>query len=229
MIVALTAAAISLVGSTAYFSPWAWRLAHMRAIRKKAAENRFLALTYDDGPSETVTPRLLDLLRQHEAVATFFILGRNAKQFPHIVDRIVQEGHDIGCHSDQHVNAWEASPWRAVADINAGYQSLSPWIRPNGMFRPPYGKMTLPTYWAIRRRGASVWWWTIDSGDAQEVLPNPRHVMETIHLQDGGIVLLHDIERSKERNTFVLETTSALLELAERESLRIVPLRQLCR
>jgi peptidoglycan/xylan/chitin deacetylase (PgdA/CDA1 family) len=201
----------------------------MRAIRKKAAENRFLALTYDDGPSETVTPRLLDLLRQHEAVATFFILGRNAKQFPHIVDRIVQEGHDIGCHSDQHVNAWEASPWRAVADINAGYQSLSPWIRPNGMFRPPYGKMTLPTYWAIRRRGASVWWWTIDSGDAQEVLPNPRHVMENIHLQDGGIVLLHDIERSKERNTFVLETTSALLELAERESLRIVPLRQLCR
>jgi peptidoglycan/xylan/chitin deacetylase (PgdA/CDA1 family) len=156
-------------------------------------------------------------------------LGRNARQFPHIVDRMAQEGHDIGCHSDQHLNAWRASPWRAVADINAGYQNLSPWIRPNGMFRPPYGRMTLPTYWAIRRRGASVWWWTIDSGDTQEILPNPRHVAEMIRLQDGGIVLLHDLERSKERNTFVLETTSALLELAERESLCIVPLRQLCR
>ena len=229
MIVPLTAGIIGLTGSTAYFSPWVWRRIRMRAIRKEVKENRILALTYDDGPSETVTPRLLDLLRQHNATATFFMLGRNAIQYPHIVDRVLQEGHDIGCHSDQHVHAWKAAPWRAVADINAGYESLSPWVRPDGMFRPPYGKMTLPTYWAIRRRGASVWWWTIDAGDTHKVLPHPGQVADALLRQNGGIVLMHDGERSKERNDFVLETTAALLDLAKRESFNIAPLRKLCR
>jgi peptidoglycan/xylan/chitin deacetylase (PgdA/CDA1 family) len=201
----------------------------MRAIRKEVTENRILALTYDDGPSETVTPRLLDLLRLHEAPATFFMLGRSAKQYPRIADRVLQEGHDIGCHSDQHIHAWKAAPWRAVADINAGYEALSTWVRPNGMFRPPYGKMTLPTYLAIRRRGASVWWWTIDSKDTHNVLPHPRQLADTLLRQNGGIILMHDLDRSKERNDFVLETTAVLLDLAKRESLSIAPLRTLCR
>ena len=120
-------------------------------------------------------------------------------------------------------------PWNAVADIDAGYQRLSSWIRPNGMFRPPYGKMTLPTYWAIRRRGASVWWWTVDSGDTHKVVPRPRQIANKVRCQEGGIVLMHDAARSKERNDFVFETTIALLDLAKRESLTIVPLRNLCR
>ncbi len=201
----------------------------MRLIRKGVTKNRILALTYDDGPSETVTPRLLDLLGQYGATATFFMLGRNAKQYPHIVERVVQEGHDVACHSDKHLNAWKTTPWKAVGDIDAGYQGLSSWIRPNGMFRPPYGKMTLPTYWAIRRRGASVWWWTINSGDTHKVLPHPRQIADRLYCQQGGIVLMHDAARSKDRNDFVFETTIALLDLAKRESLNIVPLRDLCR
>lgn len=196
----------------------------MSAIRKEVTEKRILALTYDDGPSETLTPRLLDLLRQHKASATFFMLGRNAKQHPQLVDRVLQEGHAIGCHSDRHVHAWKAAPWRTVADINAGYETLAPWVPPNGMFRPPFGKMTLPTYLSIRRRGASVWWWTIDSGDTYATLPRPAQVADTLHREHGGIVLLHDIERSKERDDFVVETTAALLNLAERESIRVMPL-----
>jgi peptidoglycan-N-acetylglucosamine deacetylase len=228
MTASLIFVAICLLGLIAYFSPWVWRRIRMSAIRKDITDKRILALTYDDGPSEMLTPRLLDLLRQHKATATFFMLGRNAKQFPHLVDRVLQEGHEIGCHSDEHVHAWKAAPWRAVADINAGYERLSSWIRPNAMFRPPYGKMTLPTFWTVRRRGASVWWWTIDSGDAHKVLPKSGEVADELHRQHGGIVLMHDIERSKERDDFVLETTAALLDLAQRESLHVMPLGQLC-
>jgi peptidoglycan/xylan/chitin deacetylase (PgdA/CDA1 family) len=220
-------AAIGFIAAAAYFSPWIWRRSRMSAIRKEVTEKRILALTYDDGPSETLTPRLLDLLRQHKASATFFMLGRNAKQHPQLVDRVLQEGHAIGCHSDQHVHAWKAAPWRAVADINAGYETLASWVPPNGMFRPPFGKMTLPTFLSIRRRGASVWWWTIDSGDTYPTLPQPAQVADTLHREHGGIVLLHDIERSKERDDFVVETTAALLNLAERESMRVMPLENL--
>jgi peptidoglycan/xylan/chitin deacetylase (PgdA/CDA1 family) len=228
MIVSLTAAAIGLVGSTAYFSPWIWRQSRMAAIRKDVTKKRILALTYDDGPSETLTPQLLDLLRQHNATATFFMVGRNAKKYPNLVNRVLQEGHDVGCHTAQHLNAWKASPWRAVADIDDGYEMLSPWIGSNAVFRPPHGKMTLPTYWSIRNRGASVWWWTVDSGDTYKRLPQSSQVVDAVHRQHGGIILMHDVERSNEQKDFVLETTAALLDLARRESLHVTPLRDLC-
>ena len=157
------------------------------------------------------------------------MLGRHAQQYPHIVDRVIQEGHDIGSHSDQHINAWKSLPWLAVGDIDAGYERLSRWIQPDGMFRPPHGKMTLPTYWSIRRRGASVWWWTIDSGDTNDVLPSTSQVVERLRQEGGGIVLMHDLDRTQPRNHFVLELTVALLDLAQKESLEVMPLSQLCR
>ncbi|MHB8754115.1 MAG: polysaccharide deacetylase family protein [Candidatus Acidiferrales bacterium] len=198
-------------------------------IRKKFAESRMLALTYDDGPSVAATPRLLDLLREHGAAATFFMLGRNVKQHPGLVDRVLREGHDVGCHSNQHINAWKATPWCAVADIDAGYDSLLPWIRPDGMFRPPHGKMTLATFWALRRRKAPVWWWTIDSGDTRKCLPSSTEVVNRVLHQNGGIVLMHDGERSKKRIDFVIETTAALLSFAKREQFAVRPLSRLCR
>jgi peptidoglycan/xylan/chitin deacetylase (PgdA/CDA1 family) len=222
------AATIGLAGSAFYFAPWFWRRYRMNRVRKEMVEKRILALTYDDGPSGALTPRLLDLLQSRGARATFFMLGRHAQQHPHIVDRVVKEGHDVGCHSDQHLNAWEALPWEAVADINAGYERLSSWIPPNGMFRPPHGKMTLPTYWSIRRRGAPVWWWTIDSRDTNDELPSVSQVADRLRSEGGGIVLMHDLDRTQARNEYVLELTAALLDVAQRESFKILPLRQLC-
>jgi len=219
-------ATFGFAGSTAYFSPWFWRRYRMSSIRRRLVKNRILALTYDDGPS-ALTPQLLDLLQRRGACATFFMLGRHARQYPHIVDRVIQEGHDVGCHSNQHINAWKAMPGKAIADIDAGYERLSPWIQPNGIFRPPYGKMTLPTYWSIRRRGAPVWWWTIDSGDTHDVLPRASQVAERLRRECGGIVLMHDSDRPQPRNGFVLELSASLLDVARQESLRIIPLSQL--
>jgi peptidoglycan-N-acetylglucosamine deacetylase len=222
-------AAIGLAGSAVYFSPWVWRRYRMNHIRREVVKNRILALTYDDGPSGELTPQLLDLLQSRGASATFFMLGRHAQRHPDIVERVVTQGHDVGCHSDQHLNAWKALPWDAVADINAGYKRLSRWIQPNGMFRPPHGKMTFPTYWSIRRRGAPVWWWTIDSKDTYDVLPSVNQVADRLRREGGGIVLMHDLDRTQERTDFVLELTAALLDVAQQESFKVMPLRQLCR
>jgi peptidoglycan-N-acetylglucosamine deacetylase len=223
---AAVAAMIGLAGSAAYFSPWLWRLYQMNRVRHEMATKRILALTYDDGPS-TLTPQLLDLLRRHSARATFFMLGRHVLQHADIVDRVIKEGHDVGCHTDQHLNAWKKLPWETVNDIDAGYERLSPWIKTNGSFRPPHGKMTLPTYWAIRRRKAPVWWWTIDSGDTKDVLPSVRQVADRLRSEGGGVVLMHDLDRTPSRNEFVLGLTSELLGLAKRESFQVKPLREL--
>lgn len=221
-------ATMGLAGSAVYFSPWFWRQYRMRRVRNEVTRNRILALTYDDGPSPALTPQLLDLLQHRNARATFFMLGRQAQKHPQIVERVVQEGHHIGCHTDQHLHAWLVPPWEAVADINTGYERLSPWMRQNGMFRPPYGKLTLPTYCSLRRRGAPVWWWTIDSGDTHRKLPSARQVASKLQREGGGIVLMHDLDRAQPRSDFVLELTALLLDVAHRESFQIKPLGELC-
>lgn len=155
------------------------------------------------------------------------MLGRHAQQYPQIVERVLREGHDVGCHSDQHINSWRTLPSEAIADINAGYRSLAPWLPANGMFRPPYGKMTLPTFLSIRKRDAPVWWWTLDSGDTHEVLPSVGKVADKLRSEGGGIVLMHDLDCSQLRNDFVLEMTAALIDVAKQESLHIKPLTEL--
>lgn len=216
---------LALAGALAvYFSPLVHRVFATRALRKYVTDNRILVLSYDDGPSGEVTPKLLDLLLRHQAKATFFMLGRSAQAYPQVADRIVAEGHHAACHSDQHLNAWKVAPWRAVADIDIGYSRLSRWVGPRGAFRPPYGKMTLPTYLSLRRRGALFWWWTIVSGDTGASLPQPQDVADAVARAGGGVVLMHDLDRTPERNDFVLATTALLLDLAQRQRLRIQPL-----
>jgi len=229
MFASLALATIGAAIPATYFSPWIAKSFRIRDLRKRLARERVVSLTYDDGPSASVTPRVLDLLHSYNVKATFFLLGRNVRQHHRVVDRLVAAGHDVGCHSDQHLNAWLVTPWQAVTDIDSGYERLSPWVRPDGMFRPPYGKMTLATYVSVRRRSAPVWWWTIDAGDTFDELPRPREVVERLAAAGGGIVLMHDSDRSKERNEFVLETSALVLDWAKRESLSVKLLRELCR
>jgi peptidoglycan/xylan/chitin deacetylase (PgdA/CDA1 family) len=226
--IGLCVTALLLAPAVFYGGPWILRQVRMNRIRGVVTRERLLILTYDDGPSEELTPRLLDLLSRRRARATFFMQGSTANRFPEIVDRIVREGHAVGCHSDRHLNAWAASSAAAVADIDDGYSNLSRWIPPDAVFRPPYGKMTFATWWWAHRHRVPVVWWTVDSGDTHRDLPNSAQIAEAVRRAGGGIVLMHDFDHVHPRNDFVLELTSALLDLAERESLRILPLTELC-
>lgn len=84
------------------------------------------------------------------------------------------------------------------------------------MFRPPYGKMTLPTWAALRRRHVSIGWWTITAGDVRHTLPRPEEAAQRAARQGGGVVLLHDFHRCPDRAAFVLRATRCLLETAAR-------------
>ncbi len=217
MVLASIAAAVSLPAVAAgwYLAPLSARWRTQRRLRALCASTRSLVLTYDDGPSEELTPRLLDLLRSHGARATFFLLGHRAVENPSIVGRIVEHGHEVACHTHKHLNAWHGWPWRSVTDMNAGYRALSRWVPADGMFRPPHGKMTLLTWAALRRRRAPVGWWTINGGDVNEQLPHPNSAVEQAEQSTGGVVLLHDFDRGRERGEFVLKSTELLLDAAQ--------------
>jgi peptidoglycan/xylan/chitin deacetylase (PgdA/CDA1 family) len=199
------------------------------ALRARCRATGTLALTYDDGPGPELTPRLLELLERHGARATFFALGMRAEAAPGVLDRVAAAGHEVGCHTMVHRNAWKTAPWAALADIAAGYRVLAPWVPADGRFRPPHGKQTLLTRRALRRRHAPVAWWTIDSGDTFATLPEPDHAVRRLRADGGGVVLLHDHSegRPAERQEFVLDVTERLLAAAAADGLAVRPLRAL--
>ena len=207
----------SAAAFTWYVGPMLARRVSERRLRQRCAETRSLVLTYDDGPGASLTPRLLDLLRARDARATFFLAGFRAAKHPRIVDEIAAAGHEIACHSQRHLNAWRAWPWRGVADIDAGYQTLARWVPKDGMFRPPHGKMTLATWAAVHRRQAPIGWWTIAAGDVARRLPDSNLPVEQARRVGGGVVLLHDFDREPERADFVLQSTARLLDAAQQE------------
>ena len=222
-----TAASVPAAAAGWYLAPMLVRLREEARLRRLCAETRSFVLTFDDGPGEDLTPRLLDLLAARGARATFFLAGFRAVKRPGIVDRIKQAGHEIGCHGQDHLNAWRISPWRSLADLHAGYDTLAPWIRGDSIYRPPYGKMNLLTWAAVRRRGARVGWWTIVAGDVNDELPSPSTAVEQIRRSDGGVVLMHDFDREEERAQFILDSTTMLLDAAEQEGWTIRTLGEL--
>ncbi len=225
----LTTATLALVGGAAfgYYAPHARRYLVLPGLGRRLAASRTVVLTYDDGPSSALTPHLLDVLAARGARATFFMLGARALEFPALVDRVAAGGHEVACHGHEHVSAWATWPWRAVADIDAGYRALAPWVPEHGAFRPPHGRLSLATWFALRRRGAPVHWWTLDSGDTRAERPAPDSVAHEVARAGGGIVLLHDADRGPEHAQFVFAVTELVLQTAARRGLRVRTLSEL--
>ncbi|MGC8669389.1 MAG: polysaccharide deacetylase family protein [Chthonomonadales bacterium] len=153
--------------------------------------SKLLALTFDDGPDPHITPAILDALKLHHAKATFFVLGRNAQRFPHLVRAAVRAGHCVGSHSYSHPAHTNAP--QAAMELDATREAIykAAGAAPT-VFRPPYGITRGELAKAARRRGYAVITWTISSADTRPISPQQiaRNVIFTPN--PGDIVLMHD-------------------------------------
>jgi len=100
----------------------------------------YIAMTFDDGPSAKLTPKLLDLLAAHHIKATFFLIGENVAEHPEIVAREVREGHEIANHSWSHPNLAKMSDDGVRGQLRKTEDAIRSAIgnRPT-LMRPPYG------------------------------------------------------------------------------------------
>jgi peptidoglycan/xylan/chitin deacetylase (PgdA/CDA1 family) len=103
----------------------------------------YIAMTFDDGPSATLTPKLLDLLAAHHIKATFFVIGENVAEHPEIVARAAREGHEIGNHSWSHPNFGKMSDQAVRSQLQRTDDAIksATGVRPT-LMRPPYGSIT---------------------------------------------------------------------------------------
>jgi hypothetical protein len=208
-------------------APYLYAKASVLALSRRCREMGALVLTYDDGPGTALRPELLELLRRHNVKATFFSLGARGAACPEMMEAAAKDGHELACHGFNHPHPWKSWPWISDRDIRMGYQALSPWLPPNALFRPPHGKITLFSLIALLKRKAPIVWWTHDSGDTcSGPLPPAGDVADRVVRSGGGVVLLHDFDRTGHasgiRHEYVLNTTASLIEAAAEAGLRIM-------
>jgi hypothetical protein len=105
-----------------------------------------VAITFDDGPDPVWTPRILDILRDRGVKAAFFLLGKNCEDYPRLVQRIVEEGHEIGNHTYSHRNLAVMSEWQMELELTATQRLIESITgRSTTLFRPPYNADSNPT------------------------------------------------------------------------------------
>src|SRR3954463_14641096 len=155
----------------------------------------FVAMTFDDGPNATLTPKLLDLLAARHLKATFFVVGQNAADHPDILKRAVREGHEIANHSWSHPNLGKMSDDAVRRELQKTDDAIAAAIgkRPT-LMRPPYGSITArQKKWIHDELGYRIIIWDVDPLDWKR--PGPSVVTARIlkETKAGSIVLAHDI------------------------------------
>jgi len=157
----------------------------------------YVALTFDDGPHATLTPKLLDLLASRHIKATFFVLGECVEQNPQVLQRAAREGHEIANHSWSHPQLNRMSDEGVRSQLKRTDDLIKSLIgiRPT-LFRPPYGALTSrQKKWIPEEFGYKIILWDVDPLDWKE--PGPATVTNRIvkNTRPGSIVLSHDIHR----------------------------------
>jgi peptidoglycan/xylan/chitin deacetylase (PgdA/CDA1 family) len=155
----------------------------------------YIAMTFDDGPSAVLTPKLLDLLAVRHIKATFFVVGENVAEHPEIVARAAREGHEIASHSWSHPNLAKMSQQSVRSQLQRTDDAIKNATgKSPTLLRPPYGSITeREKHWIHDEFGYDIILWDVDPLDWKR--PGPAVVRNRIvkETRPGSIVLSHDI------------------------------------
>ena len=188
----------------------------------RGAEEKYVALTFDDGPSGRHTKLLLDGLEQRSVKATFLLCGYRMKEFPELTQRIFSEGHEIGFHGYSHGDMTEMSRRIIAAELFDCTQLLPEDCDPV-FLRPPGGCCSDGVRQVAQARNLANLSWSEDPRDwaTTDTIAIERTVMKNI--RDGDIVLLHDMSASS------VQAALDIIASLQKEGFRFVTASELAR
>ncbi len=198
----------------ALLAPSASRLAHASqkgVFTHVETEERIVALTFDDGPHPRYTHAILDLLREYDAKATFFVIGKNLEYYADAARRAVREGHEIGNHTYSHPTLKSLSFAQIKAELIRNKAAIEEALGISvNLFRPPEGSRTRAVEEAAAFCGCPLILWSVDTRDWSGVSAG-RIVSEVMEKTvPGSIILFHDYTVGK------CHTLEALKEILPR-------------
>ena len=175
---------------TYLFSSFIWKIPN---------DNKTVYLTFDDGPTEKVTRKILEVLKNEKVKASFFCVGKNVEKYPDLFACIKAEGHAVGNHTNTHLNGWKTNKKQYLDDVEEADKLIK-----SNLFRPPYGKLNWRSKKDLQRKYKIVMW-DVAGGDFDPYLSIKDVVKNIINnVNPGSIVVLHDNQK------FMAKTVEAL-------------------
>ena len=170
-----------------FFSSYVWNI---------PTDENVVYLTFDDGPHPTITPWVLDQLKQFNAKATFFCIGNNVGKHPDVYRKILDEGHVTGNHTYNHLNGWKTDDKKYIDDIAAAAQLVK-----SNLFRPPYGKIKVRQSKKIgdvlQTNNPKIIMWDVLSADFDSSF-SPEQCLNNVleNVSAGSIIVFHDSDKA---------------------------------
>lgn len=171
---------------TTFFSNQVWSF---------SSDKKELFLTFDDGPTPEITEWILTTLKDFNAKATFFCIGKNIQDHPTLFQRILQEGHGIGNHTYNHVKGWKTGAKEYLENILQAEAIIKSFNDQQQLklFRPPYGKMKVAQTKKLIAIDYNIIMWSVLSADF-DVSISPEKCYHNVvnNASNGSIVVFHD-------------------------------------
>lgn len=184
------------------------------------SKEKVLYLTFDDGPTPIVTDWTLDVLKQYNAKATFFCIGKNVNAHPFIFKRIIAEGHSVGNHTYNHIKGWKTNTKNYLKDIdeaqevlnnqipNSKFQDLKTAKRKSSIvniFRPPYGQIRPKQAKQLIKLGYKVIMWNVLAKDWDASISEKKCLENVVsNASSGDIIVFHDSIKAKNNLQYTL-------------------------
>jgi peptidoglycan-N-acetylglucosamine deacetylase len=184
-------------------TPWLLKKLYPDCIwEMPASGQKTVYLTFDDGPHPQITPFVLDELRKYHAKASFFCIGKNVVEHPDIYKQIIDEGHRVGNHTNNHLNGWKTDDTVYMTNIKEAKKYID-----SDLFRPPYGRVTKFQLRLLKGPGWALKtiMWSVLSGDF-DARCSGEHCLQNVlsNVKDGSIVVFHDSEKAYTRLRYAL-------------------------
>jgi peptidoglycan/xylan/chitin deacetylase (PgdA/CDA1 family) len=175
------------------FRNWVW------SFSKK---EKVLYLTFDDGPTPEITVWTLKQLKKFQAKATFFCIGKNIAQHQKIYQKIIEQGHSIGNHTNNHLNGFKTAANAYIHNIEKAELLLQNNTK---IFRPPYGKIYPSQAKKLRKKGYKIIMWDVLSADFDTKISKEKCLENVLkHSKNGSIIVFHDSIKARDNLYFTL-------------------------
>lgn len=162
-------------------------------------DEKAVYLTFDDGPTLKVTPKLLDILDEFGVKATFFCVGENVQKYPDVFDEIKRRGHTVGNHTFNHLKGYQSSTQDYVRNVWKADEYVH-----SKLFRPPHGRIKLSQVRALKKDFKIIMWDFVTYDFDKKVTPDEILKEVKKRSRNGSIVVFHDSLKAKKNMLAVL-------------------------
>ena len=197
-------------------------------FREGPVNQKRIALTFDDGPDSTYTQQMLDILNEHNIKGTFFLIGNRALVFPDVVKRMVQDGHIVGNHTQNHPDILKMNKTKTKEEILKAEDVLSALTGyRTALFRSPYGSLDPDKVRDIEKLNYKIIAWNVDSLDWKSLTAEQVKTNILENVRGGSIILQHSSGSEKENLTGSVAALKDIIVTLKKEGYKFVTIPEL--